>query len=70
MYLGSLPATERQRLLSNLFSFDLPCVFLAKYAEENADRLNLDGEEHDDDHDLQAYRQIHDALQHPGIPLL
>jgi HPr kinase/phosphorylase len=41
MYLGSLPASERQRLLTNLFSFDLPCLFVTKGLEVPAELLEL-----------------------------
>jgi HPr kinase/phosphorylase len=41
MYLSSLPATERHRLLSNLFSFDLPCLFVTKGLEVPTELLEL-----------------------------
>ncbi len=41
MYLTSLPATERHRLLSNLFSFDLPCLFVTKGLEVPSELLEL-----------------------------
>lgn len=41
MYLTSLPATERHRLLSNFFSFDLPCVFITKGLEVPPELLAL-----------------------------
>ncbi len=41
MYLGSLPAGERHRLLANLFSFDLPCLFVTKGLEVPAELLEL-----------------------------
>jgi len=40
-YLTSLPATERQRLLANFFSFDLPCVFVTKGLEVPTELLDL-----------------------------
>ena len=40
-YLTSLPAPERLRLLSNLFSFDLPCLFVTKGLEVPAELLEL-----------------------------
>ena len=41
MYLGSLPAAERHRLLTNLFSFDLPCLFVTKGLEVPTELLDL-----------------------------
>jgi HPr kinase/phosphorylase len=41
MYLGSLPAAERHRLLANLFSFDLPCLFVTKGLEVPSELLDL-----------------------------
>ena len=41
MYLTSLPATERHRLLSNLFSFDLPCLFVTKGLDVPSELLDL-----------------------------
>jgi HPr kinase/phosphorylase len=41
MYLGSLPAAERLRLLANLFSFDLPCLFVTKGLEVPSELLDL-----------------------------
>ena len=41
MYLASLPASERHRLLSNLFSFDLPCLFVTKGLEVPSELLEL-----------------------------
>lgn len=41
MYLGSLPAAERLRLLTNLFSFDLPCLFVTKGLEVPSELLEL-----------------------------
>jgi len=41
MYLSSLPASERHRLLSNLFSFDLPCLFVTKGLEVPSELLEL-----------------------------
>jgi HPr kinase/phosphorylase len=41
MYLGSLPAPERHRLLTNLFSFDLPCLFVTKGLEVPPELLDL-----------------------------
>jgi HPr kinase/phosphorylase len=40
-YLTSLPAAERLRLLSNFFSFDLPCLFVTKGLEVPAELLDL-----------------------------
>jgi HPr kinase/phosphorylase len=40
-YLGSLPATERQRLLANFFSFDLPCIFVTKGLDVPVELLAL-----------------------------
>jgi HPr kinase/phosphorylase len=40
-YLSSLPATERQRLLANFFSFDLPCVFVTKGLDVPTELLDL-----------------------------
>lgn len=41
MYLASLSASERQRLLANLFSFDLPCLFVTKGLEVPSELLAL-----------------------------
>ncbi len=41
MYLASLSASERQRLLANLFSFDLPCLFVTKGLEVPSELLEL-----------------------------
>jgi HPr kinase/phosphorylase len=41
MYLGSLPPAERHRLLANLFSFDLPCLFVTKGLEVPTELLDL-----------------------------
>ena len=40
-YLSSLPAPERQRLLANFFSFDLPCIFVTKGLEVPTELLDL-----------------------------
>jgi len=41
MYLASLPASERHRLLTNFFAFDLPCLFVTKGLDVPAELLEL-----------------------------